>query len=1313
MTQDVGVRAAELRSAAAGGQRVLRDDFSELSELLAHDDEGVRADAYHALSTAFDPDRETDRERIEGLLTSDDGYRRLFGVRTLADSDLEGPVGEDGPAVGDLVAPLAALVTEDGPTSAVDDHDTSGSDPPRRFALDALADVAKSHPEAVATVTDEVFTHFESYEDGGRRQALWMATRLTREHTAAVEPHVETIVTTLDGDDLLAERAIDVLGRVAATYPGRVEAHVDAIGAFLHEPEFDASPVLTTLGQVARAYPGAVESYTSHVVSLLPAESSLLTQRAVDFLSLVQAGQTANVDLDRLFSPTATLSADDPEQRYRAGVLHHSLSRAPELDTPTTIRETPAAFRDAVTEAAPELAAALGDPDDRVASRAACALDNVADRDDVATAVEPHVSDLAGMLDGSGGQNATFLLKSLSESDPSVLTPVVADLLSYVEANADSRLTHDVLHALSNVVEVSETAAEEAVSRLEPLLAAGTGETKYILAVIAGAAETAPETTRPLLEAVVTDDQYDLTLAEWTYGLDRIARTLPSLLVPLPDRLLAAVERSDYVTAGRARLAIKVVLAAHPDERSTIYDTLYDRLRHSQRVAELFAELTSDPVLAECLANDGVVDDLALAVRDGGQPAGPAARALRNIAAHEPEAVEPATETLLDYAAESADAGAVEALVELSYDDPTVLNAGVDTLADLVETGDEDVVPHATEAIANVAAVAPVAARPARTALVAATSMSLDAPRQEAIDETREYAARALGAIATVEPTEDGKDGWLTALRDELVGALGDESVADPERVRAAKVLAGMVATNPSLWGPPTTELESAAAADHRHVAREAVRALAYLAASSQGFVDRPPSALADRLDRELGHPDQSTVERWTAVEAIAVLARTDKTISAGTVVSRFESAATPVRREALRAFGHLSDLAARTAVDIFVAEHDRGRLLDVAVEASEGSDASPTPAETYPPWSAYAAPVDGTGESADDRPTERTSADEQQSGTRSQRAPQRGGDVDRDPESTDPSPDGVDTDEPVDDSEQTTEADTSTLAPEQPWEIEATPPGLDLDADDWSIESFVDSGGMANVHRVELDVREPIDSELAVKMPSRSDQTQTDGDFEAFVREAEHWERIDGHDHVVTVVDSGTRPLPWIVMEYMDGGSLAARAPLSPAYALGVIDALVDVLIYAHDRSVVHGDFTPTNVLFSEKGRDGVPKVTDWGMARSLSDETQSSEVGYTPAYAPPELLAEEVSTARDRKLCDIYQLGAVAYYTLTGRPPFEGSTVAVLEKIRSETPTPPSQVRDEVPAAFDEPVLRTLAKEPTDRPPTPFHVRDLFSDL
>ena len=1312
MTQDAGERAAELRSAAVSGQRVLRDDFSELSALLTHDDEEVRADAYHALSTAFDPDRETDRERIERLLTGDNGYRRLFGARTLADSDLDGQVGEDSPEVGDLVVPLAALVTEDGPASAVDDHDTRASAPPRQFALDALANVAKSRADAVAPVTEAVFAQFGSYDDEGRRQALWMATRLTREHTAAVEAHVETIAMALDGDDRLAERAIDLLGRVAATHPGRVEPHVDAIGAFLHEPEFDASPVLTTLGQVARAYPGAVESYTSHVVSLLPAESSLLTQRAVDLLSLVQAGQGGSVDVDRLLSSTTTLSADDPERRYQAAVLYHSLSRAPDLDTPTSIRETPADFRETVAEAAPELAAVLGDSDDRVASRAASALNNVAGRDDVTTAVKPHVSDLVGMLDGSGEQDATFLIKRLSESDPSVLTPVVDDLLSYVEANPGSRRSHDVLLALSNVVAVSGGAAEAAVSRLEPLLAAGTGKTKYILNVIAGAAETAPEMTRPILEAVVGDDKYDLTLAELTYGLDQIARTRPSLLVPLPDRLLAAVEQSDYATVRRARFAIRVVLAANPDERSTIYDTLYDRLRDSQRVAALFAELTSEPELAERLASDGVVDDLTLAVRDGRQPAGPAARALRNIAATEPDAVAPATETLLEYAGESANARAVEALVELSYDDPTVLNVGVDTLADLVESGDEDVTPRAAEALANVAAVAPVAARPAGPVLADATSKSFDAFRQEATDETWEYAARALGAIATVEPSEDGDTRSIATLRDELVERLSDDTKVDWKRVRAAKVLAGMAAVNPSLWGPSTTELESAAVGEHRHVAREAVRALAYLAASSPGDVSRAPSALAGRLDRAVGHPDQSTVERWTAVEAIAVLARTDDTISAKTIVSRFESAATPVKRESLRAFGHLSDVAARAAVDTFVAEHDRGRLLDVAVEASGESDALPTPAETYPPWSAYGTPVDGTDRSTDDRSSEQEAADEQQSGV-GRRGPPQSDSADRDSENTDPSPDDVAASGSGADPETVTDTDPPTPAPERPWELGSTPPGLDLSADDWSIESFVDSGGMANVHRVEVDAREPIASELAVKMPSRSDQTQTDGDFEAFVREAEHWGRIDSHDHVVTVVDSGTRPLPWIVMEYMDGGSLAARAPLSPAYALGVIDALVDVLIYAHDRSVVHGDFTPTNVLFSEAGRDGVPKVTDWGMARSLADETQSSEVGYTPAYAPPELLSEDVSTARDRKLCDIYQLGAVAYYTLTGRPPFEGSTVAVLEKIRSETPTPPSQVRDEVPSAFDEPILRTLTKEPTERPPTPFHVRDLFPEL
>jgi cold shock CspA family protein len=289
---------------------------------------------------------------------------------------------------------------------------------------------------------------------------------------------------------------------------------------------------------------------------------------------------------------------------------------------------------------------------------------------------------------------------------------------------------------------------------------------------------------------------------------------------------------------------------------------------------------------------------------------------------------------------------------------------------------------------------------------------------------------------------------------------------------------------------------------------------------------------------------------------------------------------------------------------------------------------------------------------------------------------------------------------------------------PERPWTLAADdPPDLELSSDDWELVDLLDRGGFAHVYEARLapdPARRYGDDVVAVKVPSINPETTTaPDDVEDIFSEAELWQTVDDHDHVVTVLDSGFGQSPWIAMEYMAGGTLGTRAPLPPGHALGVVEAVLDVLVHAHDRGVVHGDLTPANVLLSGPGREGVPKVADWGLARDLLETTSQSGAARTPAYAAPEQLEEAVTTVRDRKLQDIYQAGAVAYHVLTGRPPFEGTYYAILEKVRTASPPPPSEVNPDVPPSLDDPVLAALAKEPADRPPTVFHLRDRFPGL
>jgi cold shock CspA family protein len=252
--------------------------------------------------------------------------------------------------------------------------------------------------------------------------------------------------------------------------------------------------------------------------------------------------------------------------------------------------------------------------------------------------------------------------------------------------------------------------------------------------------------------------------------------------------------------------------------------------------------------------------------------------------------------------------------------------------------------------------------------------------------------------------------------------------------------------------------------------------------------------------------------------------------------------------------------------------------------------------------------------------------------------------------------------------------------------------------------------GGNADVTAARL----PDGQQVALKEPRFQGTLRTET-VEAFLGEAETWGTIDDHAHVVGLVDWGGAPMPWIAMEYMDGGSLADRladGPLSVADAVRVGGETCRAVRHAHRHGLVHLDLKPANVLFREvpDGPD-VAKVGDWGLARFLAEHSGSID-GLSPQYAAPEQF--DAGTYGDPDdFTDIYQVGAVVYEALTGRPPFEGSGVAVMHSILDEEPDPPTTVDPALPAAVDDILLRALATEKADRHETVVDLRRALEGL
>jgi hypothetical protein len=197
------------------------------------------------------------------------------------------------------------------------------------------------------------------------------------------------------------------------------------------------------------------------------------------------------------------------------------------------------------------------------------------------------------------------------------------------------------------------------------------------------------------------------------------------------------------------------------------------------------------------------------------------------------------------------------------------------------------------------------------------------------------------------------------------------------------------------------------------------------------------------------------------------------------------------------------------------------------------------------------------------------------------------------------------------------------------------------------------------------------------------------------FRQEAEIVARLT-HPHIVQVFDFGEHEgQPYFALELAEGGDLQQKlhdGPLPPLRAAELVRALAGAVHAAHERGVVHRDLKPANVLL---GRDGTPKVTDFGLAKQLDHQASASGAMLgTPAYMAP-----EQARGRNREVgpaVDVYALGAILYECVTGRPPFRAATVLqTLEQVCTQEPVPPRQFNPAIDRDLETICLKCLQKE------------------
>jgi serine/threonine-protein kinase len=187
-------------------------------------------------------------------------------------------------------------------------------------------------------------------------------------------------------------------------------------------------------------------------------------------------------------------------------------------------------------------------------------------------------------------------------------------------------------------------------------------------------------------------------------------------------------------------------------------------------------------------------------------------------------------------------------------------------------------------------------------------------------------------------------------------------------------------------------------------------------------------------------------------------------------------------------------------------------------------------------------------------------------------------------------------------------------------------------------------------------------------------------------------------HPNIVQIYENGTHDgLPYFSLEFVGGGSLDAkvhRKAQPPREAAHMVETLAQAMQYAHEKGVIHRDLKPANILLTV---DGIPKITDFGLAKRLSEDSGQTKAGTlmgTPNYMAPEQARGEVQNVGP--LADIYTLGAILFELLTGRPPFQGSTVLdTVKQVTNDEPLPPSRLQPQVPRDLETICLKCLQKD------------------
>ncbi len=249
-----------------------------------------------------------------------------------------------------------------------------------------------------------------------------------------------------------------------------------------------------------------------------------------------------------------------------------------------------------------------------------------------------------------------------------------------------------------------------------------------------------------------------------------------------------------------------------------------------------------------------------------------------------------------------------------------------------------------------------------------------------------------------------------------------------------------------------------------------------------------------------------------------------------------------------------------------------------------------------------------------------------------------------------------------------------------------SAPPG-------YEILSVLGKGGMGIVYKAK---HVPLNRTVAVKMII-SGELASDDQIKRFQREAEAAAHLS-HPNIVQIYEVGSHQgLPFFSLEFVDGPSLShmmKETTLSSRNSATLLIPVARAIQYSHDKGVLHRDLKPQNILLSQTG---VPKVADFGLAKRLdaedADKTRTGIILGTPGYMAPE---QAHNTDAVGPQTDVYALGCILYYLITGKAPFTAPTpFETVRQLLLNDPVAPSKLQDGLDQDIETICLKALEKE------------------